>query len=114
MQGREAPNSPEQTIRELVESSEALAHSLSVHTPHFLEYLEKRSRAVQALAHCQLPPSAIDQLTQALEHGRSAELILRREREKIESEIRTLHQKKTFFHDLYSRNRRSAGVNLEG
>ena len=91
----------EQLIAELLESGEELARSLSVHSPHFLEYLERRGRAIDALAKCDLTEEARNGLLQALEQGHAAQDILRRERSKIDSELAVLSQKKAFFQNFH-------------
>lgn len=104
MQGGEESRNPAQVLAELLESSDALTRSLQVHSPHFLEYLEKRGQAIEALTQCSLSGDHRAPLIQALEGGRSAQAILRREREKIEGEIAALAQRRSLFRELGARS----------
>ncbi len=112
MRGGEESRSPAPVLAELLESSDALTRSLLGHSPHFLEYLEKRGQAIEALTQCSLCGDHRAQLIQALEAGRSAQVILRREREKIESEIAALTQRKSLFRELGARPR-PAGLDIQ-
>lgn len=96
MQGREIAEDADQAILDLVNSSEALTQALSVHSPHFLEYLERRGRAIDALAHQHLSTTVRTSLVQALEHGQAAQEMLRHERRKIDAELAALNQKRAF------------------
>lgn len=109
--GREGEPDVPALLAGLLESSDALAKSLSIHSPHFLEYLEKRRIALEALSRCRLSAGDQEALLKAFERGRSAQVILQRERERIEAEIAALCKKGELFGEP-QRRARPQGLNV--